>query len=154
MTGAPEGGWVTFEARVEPVLWGRATYTIIRLPEVALAALGPCRRVAGELAEHPVNLAVTRAPVVQGAFLWAGQSLLERTGIAPGERVELRLRPAPDDRVEVPEDVAAALAAAGRTAAWEGLTPGRRRGLLYRIETARTAPTRAKRIAALIEEIG
>lgn len=145
--------WVTFEGMVETVDWGRATYTILRLPDTVAEALAGTRRVEGEIADHPVNLAITRAPVVDGPFLWAGQSLLDRVGIAPGDRVEIRLRPAPDDRVDTPPDVAAALAAAGLTARWEALTPGKRRGLLYKIDTAKTAPTRSKRIAALIADL-
>ncbi len=145
--------WVTFEARITPVDWGRASYTILRVPAEAVAALGPTRRVEGEIADHPVNLALTRAPVVEGVFLWAGQSLLDRIGVAVGDVVEVRLRPAPDDAVEMPQDVAAALLGAGALTAWEALTPGRRRGMIYQIETAKTAPTRAKRIARLVAEV-
>jgi hypothetical protein len=149
------GAYLSFEGCVVPVDWGRATYTVLPLPEPVAAALtaAGARRVEGEIAEHPVNLALSRAPVVEGLFLWAGQSLLDRIGIAPGEPVEVRLRPAPDDRVEVPPDVAAALTSAGATGAWEGLTPGRRRGLLYQIETAKRPETRAKRISGLIDGI-
>lgn len=146
----PAGDWVVFEAAVEPLVWGRATYTVLRLPPPAAAALQGARRVEGEIAEHPVNLAITRAPVVEGPFLWAGRALLDRIGLEPGDRVEVRLRPAPDDRVDLPDDLAAALRAAGATVAWEVLTPGRRRGLLYGLDTARTAPTRERRIASLV----
>lgn len=146
-------GFVTFDAAVEPLQWGRAEYTILRLPPDVAAALAGARRVEGEIADHPVNLAISRVPVVDGVFLWAGQSLLDRVGIRPGEVVEVRLRPAPDDRVDVPDDVAAGLRAGGVTEAWAALTPGRRRGLLYKIDTAKTAPTRAKRIAALVAEL-
>lgn len=146
-------GWVAFEGRVEPLIWGRATYTILRLPADALHSLGPCRRVEGEIAEHPVNLALSRAPVVDGVFLWTGASLLERIGIAPGEPVEVRLRPAPDDRVDLDPDTEAALRTAGKMEAWESLTPGRRRGLLYQIATAKTDPTRHKRINRLLEDL-
>jgi hypothetical protein len=141
--------WVTFEGRIEPMVWGRSTYTILPLPPDAARSLGDTRRVEGEIADHPVNLAITRAPTAPGPFLWAGQSLLDRLGIAPGEAVEVRLRPAPDDRVDCPDDVQAEIRAAGQTEAWQALTPGRQRGLLYQIDSARTAPTRAKRIAAL-----
>jgi hypothetical protein len=145
-------GWQEFEGAVEPLVWGRATYTILRLPDDVAAALlaAGATRVEGEIAEHPVNLALSRAPDVPGLFLWAGQSLLDRTGIAPGERVEVRLRPAAPDAVDTPEDLAAALRRADRTAAWEALTPGKRRGLIYRIGTAKTAATRDKRIAEVI----
>jgi Bacteriocin-protection, YdeI or OmpD-Associated len=144
--------YLTFEGRVETVQWGRATYTILRLPpdvEVALTALR-AKRVEGEMNDHPVNLALTRAPVVDGVFLWAGQSLLDRAGIIPGEQIEVRLRPVPGDLVDVPEDVTAALRQAGLTTRWDALTPGKRRGMLYQVETAKTSATRLKRIAALV----
>lgn len=146
-------GWVVFEGAVEPVIWGKATYTILRLPDEAVAALGAARRVEGEINEHSVNLALSRAPAVEGVFPWAGASLLDRLGIVPGEPLEVRLRPAPDDQVDTPEDVAAALRAAGATAVWEGLRAGKRRGILYQIGTAKTAPTRAKRIEAMIQSL-
>lgn len=148
-------GWLDFEGRIEPLEWGRATYTILRLPpEVAGALLAQnARRVEGEINDNPVNLALSRAPLVEGLFLWTGQTLLDRLDVAPGEPLEIRLRPAPADEVAVPEDVAAALRTGDATAAWESLTAGRRRGLLHKVETARTAPTRAKRIAALLAEL-
>jgi hypothetical protein len=144
--------WQVFEGRVEPLPWGRATHTILRLPADVAEALraSGARRVEGEINEHPVNLTLSRALVVEGLFLWAGQSLLDRIGIRPGDPLEVRLRPAPSDAVDTPDDVELALRQAGRTDTWEALTPGRRRGLLYRVETARTAPNRAKRIAALV----
>jgi hypothetical protein len=148
--------WLTFEGTVVSVTWGRATYTIIPLPPEVSALLDAsgARRVEGEIAEHPVNLAITRASVVEGPFLWAGRSLLDRIGIAPGDVVEVRLRPDSGEVVETPDDVAAALRALELTAAWEDLTPGRRRGFLHRIDTARTQATRARRIAALAAELG
>lgn len=150
---APGADWVTFEGKVTPLTWGRATYTILPLPDAVVAALDKARRVEGEIAEHPVNLALSRAPVVEGVFLWTGQSLLDRIGIAPGEPVEVRLRPAPDDRVDLDPDVEAALRAAGAMDRWESLTPGKRRGMLYQIATAKTEPTRAKRIARLMGDL-
>jgi hypothetical protein len=141
--------WVTFDAAVVPMEWGRATYTVLPLPPDVLTALGPTRRVEGEVADHPVNLAITRAPVIDGAFLWAGQSLLDRIGIVPGQVVEVRLRPAPDDRVDVPDDVTLAIRAADQTGTWAALTPGRQRGLLHPVDSAKSDTTRARRIAAL-----
>jgi hypothetical protein len=145
--------WVCFEAAVEPLVRGRATFTILRLPpDVArsFTAVG-ASRVEGEIAEHPVNLALSRAPEVDGLFLWAGQSLLNRLGAKPGERLELRLRAAPPDAVDTPADLEAALRRAGKTDAWQRLSPGKKRGVLYQIDTAKTEATRARRIAAIIE---
>ncbi len=143
-------GWLSFEGRIEPMVWGDTTCTILRLPVDVATALeaGGAKRVEGEINDHPVNLALTRAPPADGVFLWAGQSLLDRLRVVPGEWLGVRLRPADPDAVEVPDDVAAAIRAGGRQAAWDALTPGKRRGMLYQVATARTAPTRARRIAA------
>lgn len=147
--------YVSFEARILPMTWGDKVYTIVPLPDAVVAALGSTRRVEGEFNDHPVNLAITTAPadVFDGPFLWAGKSLLHRAGLAPGETFEARLRPAPDDTVEVPADVVNALRSGGVIEAWEALSPGKRRAQLYRIETAKRAETRAKRITALVADL-
>ena len=145
--------YLTFDAKVQPLVWGKSTFTIVRLPQTIaeeFLAIG-AKRVEGEMNDHPVNLALTKAPPVDGVFLWAGKSLLDRIGVRPGENFEVRLRMADTDGVEVPLDVLRALRSAGVAAQWEGLTPGKRRGLLYKIESAKRAETRASRISALAE---
>ena len=147
--------YLTFEGSVEPMEWGDSTYTILRLPDEianALKAAG-AKRVEGEIADHPVNLAPTTAPVIDGIFLWTGKSLLNRIGIAPGDRVEVRLRPADETAVDTPDDLARALLSSGRLEAWEALTPGKKRGLIYKIDTAKKPETRARRITALMKEL-
>jgi hypothetical protein len=147
--------YVTFEGRIEPLVWGNSTYTILRLPPHIAddLAKGGTKRVEGELAEHPINLALSRGAGVEGVFLWAGQSLLDRTGLLVGRIVEVRLRPAPDDLVDTPEDVLTALHQGDALAQWGCLTPGKQRGMIYKIITAKTDGTRAKRIAALVSSL-
>jgi uncharacterized protein YdeI (YjbR/CyaY-like superfamily) len=50
------------------------------------------------------------------------------------------------DQLEIPEDLADALAATGARAAFDGWPPSHRRNVLRWIRQARTAPTRADRI--------
>lgn len=145
--------WVEFDALIEPVEMGAATYTILRLPVDVVQALGKARRVEGEINDHPVNLGLSRISYVDGAFLWCGRSLLDRLEIDAFEPVTARLRPASDDAVDLSEDVAAALLRGGALALWEALTPGKRRGMLYQIDSAKTDATRAKRIAALVQSL-
>ena len=78
--------------------------------------------------------------------------MLNEIGITPGEPLDVRLRKA-DDSVETPDDVALALRQADASHVWEGLTPGKRRGLLHPINTAKRAETRTKRIAKMIADI-
>ncbi|MGX9355693.1 YdeI/OmpD-associated family protein [Roseobacteraceae bacterium S113] len=145
--------YITFEATIEPMIWGKSTYTVLHLPDAVVTALGKTRRVEGELGDHPVNLALTKAPVAPGPFLWAGKSLLDRIGLQPGETFEARLRPASDDLVEVPADITRAVRSAGVTEAWEALSPGKQRGHIHQIESAKRPETRAKRITALIRAL-
>ncbi|MEO1638451.1 MAG: YdeI/OmpD-associated family protein [Pseudomonadota bacterium] len=144
-----------FEGRVESMEWGKSVYTVLRLPPDiadALAAQG-AKRVEGEIDDHPVNLAPTKAPVIDGVFLWAGKTLLDEIGIEPGETLDVRLRKADDSIVEVDDDVLLALRQAEATDRWNALTPGKRRGLLHGVTTAKRAETRAKRIAKMIAEL-
>ena len=142
---------VCFEAQAEPLVRGLATFTILRLPPDAVRTLraAGAQRVEGEIAGHPLNLALTRAPGIDGVVLWAGQSLLGRLGQNPARGV--RSGCAPPDAVDTPQDVATALCRAGKTGIWQRLTPSRKRGLIHQITPAKTEPTRAKRSAAIIE---
>jgi hypothetical protein len=135
--------------------WGDAVYTVVPLADDVLAALGKTKRVEGEFNDHPVNLAISKAPadVISTPFLWAGKSLLDRVGLSPGEPFEARLRPAAADVVDVPSDVMAALRAAGLGDVWDRLTPGKKRTLLYPVETAKRPETRANRIVKLLDTL-
>ena len=148
-------GYLHFEGQIVPMEWGTSIYTVLPLPDEVAQALQAqrARRVEGEINDHPINLALTTAPVIDQVFLWTGKSLLDQIGIAPGEPLEVRLRKAPEDVVDTPEDVMLALRQADATAIWEALTPGKKRGLLHQINTAKRAETRAKRIAKLIAEL-
>ncbi|MGL5867380.1 MAG: YdeI/OmpD-associated family protein [Dermatophilaceae bacterium] len=149
-----DGRW-TFTGVVEPVHWGRATYTVLRVP-LGLAddarALGT-RRVAGTIEGEPVNLAVNRVAELDEPFVYAGASLLRRIRVEPGEPVSCALAPEDPDAVHVPPDVEQAIDDAGGRARWESLTPADRRRKVYTVESARTAATRERRIAAVIRDL-
>ncbi len=148
-------GYHVFEGRIDPLEWGDVTYTVLRLPQEVTDALTEegAKRVEGEIGDHPINLAISKAPVIEGAFLWTGKSLLVAAGLEPGESLEVRLRKADVNVVETPADVTAAIHSAGKSAAWEALTAGKRRGMLYQVSNAKRAETRAKRIQKLISEL-
>lgn len=145
-------GWVELEAPLEPLVWGRSTYVVIRLPAVLdeTCRAAATRRVEGWVDEVEVNLGLNRADVVTGAFVYAGRPLQRRLRAAAGDVVSLRLRPADPDLVPVPDDVRRALADAGRLAAFEQRRPAERRRLLAGIEAA---ATRRARTSALLDTL-
>ncbi len=79
--------------------------------------------------------------------------MLNEIGITPGEELEVRLRKADDALVEVDDDVMLALRQAEASDRWAALTPGKQRGLLHHVTTAKRPETRAARIAKLIESL-
>ncbi|KIC51988.1 YdeI/OmpD-associated family protein [Tateyamaria sp. ANG-S1] len=146
--------WIWFEGVIEPLEWGKNTYTILRLPDDVIAALPPkTKRIEGEFGDVPINLALTKAPVLDGTFVYAGKTFLRDSGLDVGLPFDARIRPVDPTLVEVPEDVMAAIRGAGRSADWTSLTPGQQRAKLHLVNTAKRADTRAKRIAKLISEL-
>lgn len=147
--------WIDFEARIEPMQWGETTYTVLPLPDDVADALARCkaRRVDVELNDHPYNLAVTKSPALSSPFLYTGKRILKEIGAAPGEVLEIRLRPADENDVDIPSDVLKALKSGQKSAVWGALTPGKQRGLLHPITTAKRPETRASRIATLVASL-
>ena len=142
-----------FDALIEPLHWGRSRYTIVRLPAglVADARAQGTHRLRGEIEGVPVNLAVTKAPVVDDAFVYVGAALLRRIGTGVGHPVTCRLAPADPDEVDLPEDVEEALAAAGLLGVWEQLRPAARRRRLMPVDGVATPAARARRIRELLD---
>lgn len=75
-------------------------------------------------------------------------------GVAGGEQhsVTVELDTAPRD-IEVPEDLALALDAAGVRAAFDALAPSRRKEHARSVEEAKAADTRARRVAKVVEQL-
>ncbi|WP_147110722.1 YdeI/OmpD-associated family protein [Tateyamaria sp. syn59] len=146
--------WIWFEGVIGPLEWGKNTYTILRLPDEVTAALFPkTKRIEGEFGDFPINLALTKAPVLDGTFVYTGKTFLRDSGLEVGQPFDARIRPVDPTLVEVPEDVMAAIRSAGRSADWASLTPGQQRAKLHLVNTAKRADTRFKRIAKLISEL-
>jgi hypothetical protein len=140
---------------IEPMEWGSSTYTVIRVPDalVAAATIARTRRVGGLLDDVPVNLAITKAPVIDSGFVWAGASLLRRMRLEVGDPVRGSLSPVDPDHVPVPADLTEALQRHDMRDAWEALAPAVRRRRLVPVESAVTAATRERRISALLDQL-
>ena len=117
---------VRFDAVIEPMTWGRNTYTVIYVPP----------ELVDEAARWPV-----------------GASLQRRLQVKPGDVVACEFAPADPDRVPLPDDVAGALDTAGCMPAWERIRPSERRQLLAPIENAARAHTRRHRIEQLVRSL-
>ena len=147
--------WICFEGRIVPMEWGDSVYTVLPLPKEVSEALTAqhAKRVDIELNDHPFNMALTKAPVIDHVFVYTGKTVLAAASVTPGELLEVRLRKADHNYVEVPQDVTLAVLKHGLTDMWDAVTPGKKRGYLHAIVSAKRPQTRADRIAKLIAEL-
>lgn len=108
--------------------------------------------VAGTINAHPIR--ATLVPTGGGRHrLYVNGEMRKATGTDVGDTVHFVLRfDAKSREIEVPRDLAKALRARkGARAAWDGLTPSKRREFLIVILDAKTAATRARRIQRAID---
>lgn len=148
---------VRFDAVVEPLVWGKNTYAIIRVPTelVDAAARWPTRRIDGAIDGLSLNLGLNKADpdVLTGTFVYVGASLQRRLGVTPGDLVSCDFAPADPDVVPLPADVAEALENAECMSVWERKRAAERRQLLVPIDSAVRETTRAARIARLVRTL-
>ena len=148
--------WIEFEGRVAPMVWGSSTYTVLPIPTdvVDQLALSGGKRVEVEINDQSFELALTKAPVLAETFVYTGKRILKATAVEPGELLSLRIRGSDPNQVVLPDDVRAMLIARECLTAWEALSPGKRRGLLHPIQTAKRPETRRTRIQNLCGFLG
>ena len=134
----------------------RYRYTVVYLPDHLKPSLPleefPRLRIAGEVNDYPFDAALT--PVKGEWYILLSKRTLEAIEARVDDEVTVRFRVADQDAVEVPEALRLALEdSPAIKALWDGLTPGKKRGLAYRVGSAKTAPTQAKRVAEVFDII-
>lgn len=110
----------------------------------------PRLRIEGEIAEVPVRGAWM--PVGDGRrYFIVSPEIKKQRGYDVGDRVEMSFRIDDQDFVDVPPQLQGAVDA-NPTALrhWNELTPGKKRMFAFHVQSAKTEPTQAKRIAEAI----
>jgi len=135
------------------VIW----YQVLFLPK-PLAKTLPLRahprlRVRGEIVDIPV--AGAWMPVGDGRhYFIVSQAVRKGTNARLGDMLDMRFVVDDQDRVDVPPALARALAARPELqAVWEGLTPGKRRGLAHLVTQAKSNPTVQRRIQDVMDAL-
>jgi hypothetical protein len=135
------------------VVW----YTVLFLPDELAAELPfdqhPRLRVEGEIADVPVQGAWM--PTGDGRrYFMVSPAVLKAARPEPGQLLEMRFRIDDQERVDVPEALAAALARDGEAAAaWDALTPASAAASRTWSRRPKTPPTQARKVAEVIEAL-
>lgn len=134
---------------------GGKTATGIRVPAEIVKELGSGQRprVYVTINDHTYRSSI--APYSGEYLIPVSADVREAAGVAAGDEIEVAVRLDTDPReVEVPEDLAAALAADPEAAKFfESLSYSNKRRIVLPIEDAKTAETRQRRIDKSVEKL-
>ncbi len=140
------------EFRTTVELGGR-TATGLRVPDDVVEALGAGKRPPVQVTVGGHSYRTTVAPMGGAFFVPLAAEHREAAGLTAGQEVDVRIEldTAPRETA-LPDDLAAALDAdPGAKTEFESLDGANRYAILWRVHTASTPATRAKRIAAAVE---
>ena len=139
------------EASFQGILLQTGNNTGIEVPLEVIEALGGGKRPA-------VTVTVNGFTFTSTVGVMGGRSLVpfsaekrRATGLSGGDPIEVTLALDTAPRTaEVPDDLAAALDAAGARAAFDALSPSRRKAHVDAVTGAKAAATRERRVAAVV----
>ena len=142
---------MTATASFNSTLHQTGNNTGILVPDEVIEQLGAGKRPPVVVTVNGYTYRSTVA-VMGGRFMISFSSdKRAETGLAGGDPIEVALVVDTQPRtVEVPEDVAQALAKAGVREAFDGLAPSKQKAHVTAVEGAKAAETRSRRIEAIV----
>jgi hypothetical protein len=140
-----------FEAEIAEARGGGA---FVPVPPEVVAALGDAGRIPVRATFDGVDYRGSVVSMGEGKVIGILKSIRTELGKQPGDRVAVTLEADRAERsVEVPDDLAAALEAAGLRPAFDGLAFSHRRQYVTWIGEAKKAETRSRRVAQTVERL-
>ena len=143
---------MSVEYRTAMHLVGRNTG--IPVPPEVLEALAGGKRPAVTVVVNGYRFASTVGGMGGMSLIPFSAERRAESGLGGGDALEVRLEldTAPRE-TPVPEDLAAALGAAGVREAFDALSPSRRKAHVTSVEGTKVPETRARRVAAVVESL-
>ena len=143
---------VTFSATLTQEEGKNATG--IAVPAEAVAALGSTKRPPVKVTFNGYTYRSTVAAYGDVFMLPVSAEHREAAGVQAGDSLEVTLELDTEPRtVEVPDDLTAALKAAGVTTAFDALATSRRKEFVRQVNDAKTQATRERRIANIVAKM-
>ena len=128
--------------------------TGIRVPPEVVASLGKGKKPPVKVTLAGYTYRSTVAVYGDAFLLPLAQEHRQAAGVKAGDEVEITLELDEEPRtVELPDDLAAALDAAGARAAFDKLAPSARKEHVRQVETAKAQDTRDRRVAKIVSSL-
>lgn len=145
---------MTGDARFSTTLFQQGNNTGIEVPVEVVEGLAAGKRPAVVVTVNGFEYRSTIG-VMGGRYLIPFSSdKRAATGLAGGDAIDVELSVDTAPRtVELPDDLSAALEAAGVRAAFDALAPSARKAHATAVESAKAAETRARRIDAIVAKL-
>lgn len=147
-----------FEAKIMRRVMGNMVFHVVYLPASLRKELrvplkeNPRLRVEGELNGRRFNLALQ--PSGGRWYLLLANKFLRTCKLKLGERVLVQFEIADQEAVDVPKELDFALRASEMAASrWAQLSAGKKRGLAYRVSSAKRIDTRERRVEEVIDSL-
>ena len=146
----------TFQTALLSEAVGDMLIQVVPVPPAVVRALGgaPNQRVLATLNGHALRRGLL--PRADGSrYLLLGKLVCQKLGFAVDDKLVVTLASDPNpDQVDLPDELAEGLDAwPEAAAAFARLTPGRQRGICYRIDSAKRAETRLQRAMRELEQL-
>jgi len=141
--------------RFTSVMRQQGNNTGIEVPAEIVEALGGGKRAAVAVTVNGFSYRSTLGVMGGRHLIPFSSDKRAASGIAGGDEITVDLeRDAAPRTVGLPDDLAAALEAAGQRGAFDALSPSARKAHVTRVETAKAAETRTRRIEAVVAGLG
>jgi antitoxin component of MazEF toxin-antitoxin module len=130
--------------------------TGLRVPDEIIAALGAGKKPKVKVSINGYTYRTTVAVMGNAFMMPLSQERREAAGVKPGDTLEITIELDSEPRtVEIPEDLAAALAQQpGATARFETIAFSARKEFVRQVESAKAQETRERRIAGIVAKMG
>jgi hypothetical protein len=143
-----------FEAKVVKYGYGKVSFSVAYVPKAITSQLdfGKSKRLRIDGEIEGIRIEAALMPTKGKWFLMVSKKLQSLCGVSIGDRVSVAFDVADQDAITVPTELQYALEAndAAREV-WNNWTPGKRRGLCYRVESAKMPETRERRVEEVID---
>lgn len=145
-----------FQSVVEMIDYGRMVYHGVFVPEEVLGRVPEMRGRRFRMEAEVGGVLLECGLMAEGKrrYVLLSKAFLKQADLSAGAEVAVRFTPVDGERVEVPLELEEALLADARAKEiWGRLSPGKRRGLAYRVAWAVQERTRRRRAEAVVDEV-
>ena len=143
-----------FQAKVVENDFGTMVFAIVYVPAQITSQLefGKSKRLRVDGEINGVRIDLAMMPQRGKWYLLVSKKLQKLTGLSLGDTAHVCFDVADQNAVRVPRELQFALEAnEAAMKVWEGWTAGKRRGCCYRVDSAKRAETRERRVLEVIE---